>query len=158
MKGPSLPELRALDYFVGRWTSSGEMLPSRLGPGGQITLQEENEWMDGGYFVVLHLTFAIPDEGKGRGIAFMGYDPAERVYTYDEFNSHGDAIHSRGTLEGDTWAWTSQRRIAQQLMQTRFTMKILSPALYLYRFEISPDGKNWELVMEATDRKSSSYS
>jgi hypothetical protein len=157
MKGPSVPELRKLDYFVGRWTSSGEMLPSLLGPGGRITVQEENEWMDGGYFVVLHLTFTTPGEGKGRGIAFMGYDSDEHAYTYDEFNSLGDAIHSKGTLQGDTWAWSSRRRIGQQLMHTRFTMKILSPALYMYRFEISSDGADWQLVMEATDRKSGSF-
>jgi hypothetical protein len=28
-----------------------------------------------------------------------GYDPQENVYTYDEFNSMGEADHFKGTVE-----------------------------------------------------------
>ena len=72
------------------------MKPGPMGPGGKITINEKAEWLEGGYFVVIHSTFTSAGMGNGSGISFMGYDPQEKVYTYDEFNSFGEATHSKG--------------------------------------------------------------
>ena len=45
-------EHQKLAYFVGTWTSTGEMKPSPFGPGGKMTSTETCEWFDGGFAVV----------------------------------------------------------------------------------------------------------
>jgi len=147
------PEHQKLNYFVGNWTSEGDMKPGPMGPGGKVTVSEDTQWMEGGFFVVIHSTFKSVAMGNGSGIAFMGYDPQEKVYSYDEFNSWGEANHSKGTVEGDTWTWISDIKAGPQTMKGRFTMKILSPTSYTYKFEMSADGTKWDLVMDGKDTK-----
>jgi hypothetical protein len=147
------PEHQKLNYFVGNWTSEADMKPSPMGPGGKITVSEDSQWMEGGFFVVIRSTFKSAEMGSGSGIAFLGYDPQEKVYTYDEFNSVGQADHAKGTVEGDTWTWRSDVKMGPQTMKGRYTMKILSPTSYSYKFEMSPDGTKWDQVMEGKDTK-----
>lgn len=148
------PELKKLDYFLGAWTSEGEAKPGPMGPGGKFTESSHSEWMDGGFFLVIHSDFKGGAMGNSTGTAYMGYDPQEKVYTYDAFSSAGENIHSKGTLDGDTWNWTNEFKMGPQTMKARYTMKILSPDSYTYRFEMSPDGTKWENGMEGKATKS----
>jgi hypothetical protein len=147
------PELKKLDYYVGNWTSEADGKPGPMGPGGKMTISEESKWMDGGFFVVIHSTFKGA-AGNGTGVAFMGYDPQEKVYTYDEFNSMGEVVHAKGTVDGDTWTWTNEMKMGPQTMKGRYTAKVVSPTSYTYKFEMSADGTNWNLVMDGKDTKS----
>jgi hypothetical protein len=147
------PEQKKLEYFVGNWTSEGDMKPGPMGPGGKMTVQEESTMMEGGFFVVIRSAFTSVSMGNGSGIAVMGYDPFQKVYTYNEFNSWGEANQSKGTVDGDTWTWLSDIKAGPQTMKGRFTMKILSPTSYTYKFEVSPDGTKWDLVMDGKDTK-----
>ncbi len=147
------PEHKKLDFFVGHWTSEGDTKPGPMGPGGKFTMQENSEWMDGGYFVVIHSKYSGGGMPNGTSIAYMGYDTQEKVYTYDEFNSMGEHVHSTGTLDGDNFIWTSDMKMGPQTMKGRFSMKLMPPNAYAYKFEVSPDGKDWSLVMEGKDTK-----
>jgi len=146
------PELQKLSFFVGNWTSEGDMKAGPMGPGGKVTIQEDGKWMDGGFFIVFHSSFKT-GMGNGTGIALMGYDPHESVYTYDEFNSMGEADHFKGTVDGDTWTWSNEMKMGPQTVKTRFTQKVLSPTSYSYRFEMSPDGTAWNLIMDGKSTK-----
>ncbi len=147
------PENKKLEYFVGNWTSEGEMKPSPMGPGGKVSMKEDSTLMEGGFFVVIRSTFTSAAMGNGGGLSIMGYDPAEKIYTYSEFNSWGEANHSKGTVDGDTWTWLSDVKAGPKTMKGRFTMKIVSPTEYSYRFEMSPDGTKWDLYMEGKATK-----
>ena len=146
------PELKKLDYFVGTWTAEGEIKPGPLGPGGKFTATNRVQWMDGGFFLVTHSEFhgAI---GTGTETSYMGYDSNDRTYTYDSFNSLGEASHARGNLDGDTWTWQSETTVGAQTMKGRLTIKVLSAAAYNFRFEVSTDGTTWSTVMEGKDTK-----
>ncbi len=146
------PELKKLDYFVGTWTDDGEMKPGPMGPGGKMTVSEKNEWMPGGFFLTLHSIFNS-DMANGSGIAFMGYDPDNKQYTYDEFNSMGERTHFTGTVNGDTWTWVGDQKMGDQKMKGRYTTKILSPTSYSSKFEMSPDGTNWTTIMDGKSTK-----
>ena len=146
------PELKKLDYFAGNWTSVGDVKPGPMGKGGKTTIHEHLEWMEGKFFLVNHGKYSGGD-GSGTEIAFLGYDPQEKVYTYDEFDSQGEAVHAKGTVDGDTWTWTSEMKMGEQTMKNRFTEKILSPTSYSYKFEMSSDGTNWNLIMDGKDTK-----
>ncbi len=149
------PELKKLDYFLGTWTSEGDVKPGPMGPGGKFTTSGNGKWMEGGFFLVIQSDFKSAGMGNFTGTAYMGYNPDEKVYTYDEFNSAGENVHSKGTLDGDTWNWTNEFKMGPQTMKARYTMKILSPDSYTFKFEMSADGTKWDTSMEgkATKKK-----
>jgi len=146
------PELKKLDYFAGNWTSVADVKPGPMGKGGKTTIHEHLEWMEGKFFLVNHGKYSGAD-GSGNEIAFLGYDPQEKVYTYDEFNSQGEAVHAKGTVDGDTWTWGNEMKMGDKTMKTRFTEKVLSPTEYTYKFELSPDGTNWNSIMDGKATK-----
>lgn len=145
------PELKKLDFLVGKWVSESEVKPGPMGPGGKVTADEHNEWMEGGYFLVLRPKFT--GAFTGSSIAFMGYDPDEKVYTYYEFSSNGEVTHSTGTVNGDTWTWLSEFKMGPKMAKGRYTLKVLSPTAYTFKFEVSDDGTNWTSVLEGKDKK-----
>jgi uncharacterized protein DUF1579 len=146
------PELKKLDMFAGTWTLDGDMKPSAMGPGGKMTESEKCEWMEGGFFLVCHADFKGA-MGSGSGISFMGYSTDDKAYTYREFNSWGEFTDSKGSLDGDTWTWTSDEKMGGMTMKGRFTMKITSPAAYNFMFEMSQDGTKWTAVMDGKATK-----
>jgi hypothetical protein len=143
-------EVKKLDYFLGTWTTDATIGPGPWGAGGKFTATDTTEWMPGGFFLEAHSDFKMPPElgGDGKVVAFMGYDTNENVYTYDEFNSQGHRDVSKGTVSGDTWTWTSTQNYGGQEIKQKMTVKVLSPASYNMKFEVSMDGTNWTTFME----------
>ena len=146
------PELAKLDYFAGNWISDGDLKPGPMGPGGKMTAEDQVQWMDGKFFLVLHSKFK-GSMGDGMSLAIMGYDPEKKVYTFNEYNSMGQAEHSEGTINGDTWTWTSDENMGGQTFKGRFIMKVLSPTSYTYTYAMSQDGTTWTTVMEGKATK-----
>ena len=146
------PELKKLDYFVGTWTLDGDMKPGPFGPGGKMTETEKVEWMQGNFFLVIHSDFKSA-MGNGMGMAYMGYNPEDKVYTYDAFNSMGEAEHSKGTLSGYTWTWTSEDKMGGKIMKGRFTIKELSATSYSFKFEMAGEDGNYASMMEGKATK-----
>jgi len=138
------PEHKKLDYFTGNWTCDGDTKPGPMGPGGKMTMTDDSKWMDGGFFVVIHSQYKSP-MGNGSGLAFLGYDGDEKKYTYNEFNSDGETVVSKGTVDGDAWTWIGDMKPAGK---GRFSEKILSPTSYSFKFEMSADGANWTSIMD----------
>jgi hypothetical protein len=147
------PELKRLNYFVGHWATEAEMKPSPFGPGGKFTSKEHTEWMPGDFFLVTHSQWKGASMGEGTGLAVMGYNADEKVYTYNAFNSMGEAEASKGKVDGDTWTWTSNEKMGGKPTKSRFTVKELSPTSYSFKFEIAPEGGDWATIMEGKATK-----
>lgn len=146
------PELKKLDYFAGTWTAEGDIKPGPMGPGGKFTGTNHVQWMDGTFFLVTHSEFNGA-MGKGTETAYMGYDGNDKMYTYDSFNTLGEADHAKGNVDGDTWTWQSETRMGPQTIKGRLTIKVLSATAYNFKFEMSPDGTTWNTVLEGKDTK-----
>jgi len=146
------PELKKLDYFVGTWTAEGEIKPGPIGPGGKFTGTNHVRWMDGAFFLVTQSEFNGA-MGKGAETSYMGYDSNDKMYTYDSFNTLGEADHAKGDVHGDTWTWQSETTVGAQTMKGRLTIKVLSATAYNFKFEMSPDGATWSTVLEGKDTK-----
>ena len=146
------PELSKLDYLAGNWITDGDMKPSPMGPGGKFTSTDQAHWMEGKFFLVMNSKFKGA-MGDGAAVAIMGYDPEQRVYTYNEYNSMGQVEHSTGTVDGDDWTWTSDEKMGDQTFKGRYTMKVVSPTSYTFKYEMSPDGTKWTTVMEGKSAK-----
>ena len=146
------PEVSKLDYLAGDWISEGDMKPGPMGPGGKITSTDQVKWMEGKFFIVMDSKFKGA-MGDGTALAVMGFDPDKKVYTYNEYNSMGQVNHSEGTITGDTWNWTSDENIGGQTFKGRYTMKVLSPTAYSFKYEVSQDGTSWTTVMDGKSTK-----
>jgi len=146
------PDHKKLDVFAGSWTLDGDIKPGPMGPGGKMTETEKCEWMDGGFFLVCHSDFKGV-MGSGTGVSYMGYSNDDKAYTYREFNSWGEFDDSKGSVDGDTWTWTSDEKMNGMAMKGRFTMKITSPTSYNFSFEMSQDGTKWTTVMDGKATK-----
>lgn len=148
------PELKKLEFLAGDWSSQGEIKPSPGMPeGGKYSSNDHIDWMDGNFFLVSHTDFDFGQMGKGKEVAYFGYDPERKVYTYTNFNSVGQNDVSTGTVDGDTWTWTSDEHYGGMTMKGRFTMKVISPTAYTMKFELSPDGTKWTTAMEGKATK-----
>lgn len=106
MPKPS-PELKKLDYFVGDWKTDATMTP-----GGKFAASDHSEWL-GEFFLINHSKFTSPF-GPGTEVEIMSYDPVGEVYSYDSFSSSGRHEIAKGTLDGDTWTWTSDLNMGGQ--------------------------------------------
>jgi Protein of unknown function (DUF1579) len=146
------PELKKLDIFAGSWTLEGNMKPGAMGPGGSMTEDEKCEWMDGGFYLVCHSDYKS-SMGNGVGLSVMGYSADDKAYTYREFNSFGEFDDSRGTLDGNTWTWTSDEKMGGMTMKGRFTIKMTSATSYTFIFDMSQDGTKWNTVMDGKAMK-----
>ena len=146
------PEVKKLDVLAGSWTVEGDIKPSPMGPGGKMTESEKCEWMEGGYFLVCHVDFKS-SMGNGYGMGVMGYSKDDKAYTYHEFNSWGEAMDSKGAMDGDTWTWTSDEKVDGKMMKGRFVMKITSATSYDFTYETSPDGTKWTMAVDGKATK-----
>lgn len=145
------PEIKRLQYYVGTWKSEYTLKPGPMGPGGKMSAVDKSRMMPGGFFVETRT------DGKGamgvlNGLAIMGYDAREGVYTYDAFNNFGEADHFKGVVQGDTWTWTSDGQMEGKTVKMRFTAKEVSPTMYTMKFEFAADG-DWTTVMEGKATK-----
>jgi hypothetical protein len=155
MPGPPGPEVKKLDYFVGTWTTEGTVAQGPWGAGGKFTSTRTEEWMPGNFFVQGHSDFKMPPElgGDGKEVSFTGYDTDQNLYTFDSYNSQGRRVSSKGSLIGDTWTWNSSQSYGGQDILQKLTIKVVSPASYMMKFEISMDGKNWMTFMDGKATK-----
>ena len=137
------PELKKLDVFVGAWTLAGTLKPGMMGSGGTMTENEKCEWMEGGFYLVCHSDYKST-MGNGVGLSVMGYSADDSVGEFDD---------SKGTVDGDTWTWTSDQKTAGSTMKGRFTIQVTSATSYTFVFDMSPDGGKWSTVMEGKATK-----
>jgi hypothetical protein len=119
-----------------------------MGPGGKTSQTERCEWMENEFFLVCHVEFKTTHSGRGSGLSVIGYSTSEKAYTYREFNSWGEFEDSRGSLDGDTWTWTSDEKMGGTMVKGRFTMKFTSASAYTFNYETSPDGAKWSVLVD----------
>jgi hypothetical protein len=145
------PAHKRLAYFVGTWTSEGEMKESPFGPAGKLSTKERTEWFSGGLFLVGHIDEKGP-LGEGKSLEIMGYDPDQKVYTYYAISSLGWAETAKGTVSGDTWTWTSEMKMGGKMVKTRYIIKEVSPTSCTFTWEVA-DGAKWSTIMQGTSNK-----
>ena len=148
------PEHQRLGYFVGKWTAEGDVKPGPMGPGGKMRTTDDCEWFEGRYSVICRSEGTTP-MGPSKSIGILGYSNEDKVYTYYGVDNSGMTMSSvpKGTIQGDTWAYTDESTMGGQKVKSRVTIKEVSPKSYTFRMEFQgPDGK-WVPAMESTNTK-----
>jgi len=148
------PEHKRLGYFVGNWTTEGEMKPGAMGPGGKITATDKCSWFEGGFAVVCNSDGKTP-MGPSKSIGILGYSSEEKVYTYSGVDNSGMTMTTvpHGTIQGDTWTYNDESMMGGKKVKSRVIIKELSPTAYTFTMDMqAPDGK-WATVMETKSTK-----
>ena len=140
------PEVEQLSYFLGPWTSEGEMKPGPMGPGGPTQGRDICRWMPGHFFVGCMMESRSP-AGIMQVQAIMGYDPEKKVYRWWSFDNVGRAETATGTLKDGTWTWLGESKLGDKMVKTRYTISDTKPEGYAFLFESSPGGKAWTPMM-----------
>ena len=150
------PEHKRLGYFVGKWTSEGEMKANPFMPGGKFTNTDHCEWFEGGFAVVCHTEGSSP-MGPGKSIGIMGYSTEEQAYTYYAVDNGPMAMASepRGTLKDGTWTYHDEAKWNGAMVKSRFTIKELSPTSYTFEWAMVGEDGAWMVLMEGKATKSS---
>lgn len=150
------PEHKRLQYFVGKWTGTGEMKPGPMGPGGKVTYNDTCEWFEGGFSVICR------SEGKGpmgpmKSIGILSYHPEEKVYTYYGTDNSGMtmATVAKGTVSGNTWTYTDESTFGGQKVKIRATITEVSPKEQTFLMEIQGADGKWVPMMESKLTKTS---
>lgn len=141
------PEHEKLTYFVGKWTSEGEVKASAFGPGGKYTFTETCDWLPG-KFAILCKSEGNMMGGEIHGLSVMSYDMGEKSYIYFETNNWGENVYSRGSVDGDTWTWTNESKVNGQPIRTRFILKRVSPDSATYTFEMAMGSEPLANIMQ----------
>jgi hypothetical protein len=146
------PEVKKLGYFVGNWTTEGEIKQNPFMPSGKMTSTSKCEWFPGGFHVVCH------DDGKApmgamHGLGIMAYNPEEKAYTYAGIDNSGMSVAAKGQVEGNNWTYTSEDKMGGKTYHGRYSMVTASPDSYTFKYESSEDGSNWMTIMEGKATK-----
>jgi hypothetical protein len=149
------PEHQRLGYFVGTWTSEGEMKPGPMGPGGKMTSRDVCEWFEGRFAVICR------SEGKGptgpsKGLGILSYSQEEKVYIYYGTDSTGTMTMTsvpKGTVKGDTWTYNDEGMMGGQKVKSRVTIKELSPTSSTFKMEMQGADGKWTTLMESKQTK-----
>lgn len=140
------PEQEAIGFFVGKWSSQGEMKPSLLGSGGSTSGGETCEWFQGGFQLVCRGEGKSP-MGPTTWIGIMAYSPSEKAYTNDYIDSLGMSELSTGTKSGSAWTFTATSHYGGKTFKSRYTVVESSPTSYTFKWETSEDGTKWTPTM-----------
>ena len=100
--------------------------------GGKITAKDHNEML-GDFSSAFHSDSTGP-MGQQKTVAVMGYDPKEKVYTYDGFTTSGERNKATGTVSGNAWVWTFSGEEQGKSFKGRFDRSDgeLAYLIYLY--------------------------
>lgn len=100
------PEHAALAPFVGRWSTSGEVLANGSTPALEIAGVDEYEWLPGGFFL-LHRVDVRIGGAPAQALEIIGWDAERGTYFMRSFDHQGNTGEMQASLGGDgTWTFT----------------------------------------------------
>ncbi len=142
------PALRKLSVLVGHWTYDGEYKPGPLGPGGKITGVYDAHMILGGFFMQAQET-EKGAMGETRNLEIDAYDPVNKTFTSDLYQSDGTKFSGTLTVAGNTITWAGRWVIAGRTYYFKEPF-VLAPDLMsgAAKGEISTDGKTWTPFFE----------
>src|SRR5271170_1108176 len=118
------PEHQKMGYFAGDWKLQGTLKIGPNTPGGPFTSTEHGEWVSGGFFLETHSSMHSV-LGDVRGVRVLEYNPADKIYTYNAYNSLGEHIMATGHVVDNTWTWNSDAQLNGVIAKGRYTITVI---------------------------------
>lgn len=145
-------EIKRLAFNIGTWRFEHNVRPYGGMRGGKFSATQTCDWYSGGFFIQCQWESTGPT-GPSKGTSFLGYDQSEKVYTYRGFESTGAFVDSKGKVDGSTWRWTSDSKMAHARTVSRVTIQQTSPTEYTFRLETSRNGGEFVVIEDSRARK-----
>jgi len=136
-----------MGYFAGDWTASGTSKISPSTPAAPFALKEHGEFVTDGYFLETKTSMKGP-LGSVNSQRVMGYNPEDKVYTYNVYNSLGEHQVALGHINGNTWTWESEEKLNGIVIKGRYTIVETGPNTYTFKSEVADPKGGWATVME----------
>jgi hypothetical protein len=146
------PQHQRMGYFAGDWTASGTSKISPNTPGAPFTLKEHGEFVTDGYFLETKTSMKSA-LGAVNSQRVMGYNPEDKVYTYNVYNSLGEHQVALGHIKGNTWTWESEEKLNGLVIKGRYTIVETGPNSYTFKSEVADPKGGWATVMEGKAKR-----
>lgn len=146
--------LEALRPFVGKWHTEGERLVGSFGPAAKLRAVEVFEWLEGGHFLVHHLSGFFDKEPAGC-IEIVGRGAEENDFKARTFYSDGDAQEWRLSQRGDQWVLEGKwrdRQGASLHVRNNMSFEELGNTL-VSEWSYSSDGQSWKVFLRSRGTK-----
>ncbi len=147
-------EHKALQYFVGEWTTDGEFKQTAFGAGGRGGSTDSCTWFDGNLHVICRGEGRLPGGTKAH-LGILSYDPARRAYTYYGIDGTGLTDLAVGKRTEKTWEFTtSPVDVNGKSYESRYTIVETSPTSYSFKWETAEKGtQKWTIVKDGKATK-----
>ena len=139
--------VQRLGYFAGDWKVSGTTHIGPNTPAAPFTTTEQGEWLPGGYFLEVKMVTHGP-LGDVHTVRMMEYNPADKAYTFNEYNSLGEHVLAIGHIDGDTWGWDTEKKLNGVVAKGRYIVTFVSPDSYTFKSQTAKPNGGWVTVSE----------
>jgi Protein of unknown function (DUF1579) len=147
-------EVEKLAFYVGTWKLEGDLRAGPWGPAGKASGTSICEWFAGGFHVACRGEFEpIGSSVKMTNLEIVSYDAAAKAYTYHGITSFGTTVSARGSVNGNTWTWLWDEKVAGKPAKFRETRVEKSPTSHTFRIEYSVKGGPWTILEEGKATK-----
>jgi Protein of unknown function (DUF1579) len=143
---------RKLEKLVGNWTGEEKLHPSPWDPRGGVAQARVNNRLSlSGFNVVQDY-----EQWRGEAVTFAGhgvfsFNPKDNSYSMHWWDSMGMPPNVfTGKFDGDVLTLTSPSAQGQ----SRAIFDLREPGSYVFKMDVSPDGKQWRTFMEGKYRRS----
>jgi hypothetical protein len=143
-----LPELKALERYIGTWVYEGE---DRTPGGGRVQCTSLRQWTGAGFFVESHRRCMTP-RGDLQQVEVYGYDYSERVYRYWGFNGQFVSGYTTPTIDEAPIRWASIAFPRRYRCTEAFDP---GGASSTSRCETSSDGATWTVISQGQSKRTS---
>jgi hypothetical protein len=98
-KMTSVPEMKPLNFFVGKWRTEGEIVPDGSDPARLIRGIDTYEWVSGGFFLLHRVEVMMGNERTDVIEIIGGYDLSSNAYPMRSFDNQGNFVTMKGYFE-----------------------------------------------------------
>ncbi len=139
------PEHKILEKWVGDWTYEGQDNPQFFPPGGASAGTVRARPILGGFFV----EWQAEERGRPSWREVDGYDPTTKRFFWHAYYADGSTETMTYTMEGDTASLSGTTVVGGKEAHLKGVC-VFAPdgQSFVYRLQISLDGRTWEQASE----------
>ena len=146
-------ELRALEAFVGKWKTSGEMFETEYSHAHKLSSVMTCEWAPNHQFLISDQIIHSPD-GRKDQLGIYGYDPqSKQYYSYAFFSSGGPPYISHPEISGNVWTYNGEFKGAAGTVKTRTTNTFVGEDAVVFETQYTKDGTHWVTMLRGKDTR-----